>query len=66
LNQRIKELISLRDDLRVLVDEWDTTLAKTPQGQRAHLLETLGSKSGIELNRLEKRRKTRPRLSPLS
>src|SRR4030095_977480 len=48
LNQRIKELISLRDDLRVLVDEWDTTLAKTPQGQRAHLLETLGSKSGIE------------------
>ena len=66
LNQGIKELISLRDDLRVLVDEWDTTLAKTPQGQRAHLLETLGSKSGIERNRLEKRRKTRPRLSPLS
>lgn len=65
LNERIEELSSLREDLRVLLHEWDTTLAKTPPGQRAHLLEALGSRSGVERTRLEKRRTTRPRRSPL-
>jgi DNA-binding transcriptional MerR regulator len=64
LNRRIEELISLREDLRVLLDEWDTTLAKTPQGQRAHLLESLGSKSGIERTRRARRPPVRRQRSP--
>ena len=42
LNQRIEELLALRDELRSLVAEWDGRLANTPEGGRAHLLETLG------------------------
>ena len=44
LNRRIEELIGLREELRSLLDEWDTKLATTPKGQRALLLETLGSR----------------------
>ena len=42
LDRRIGELSSIRDELRGLLSEWDAKLARTPQGQRAHLLETLG------------------------
>jgi DNA-binding transcriptional MerR regulator len=64
LNRRIEELIALREELRVLLEEWDVTLAKTPDGQRAHLLETLGSKSSIERTRRKRRAPSRllPRL----
>jgi DNA-binding transcriptional MerR regulator len=55
LNQRIEELISLREELRALLGEWDATLAKTPKGGRAHLLETLGSKPAIERTRRSRR-----------
>jgi DNA-binding transcriptional MerR regulator len=48
LNRRIEELIVLREELRVLLQEWDLKLAKTSHGQPAQLLETLGSKSRIE------------------
>ena len=48
LDRRIVELSSLRDELRGLLSEWDAKLACTPQGQPAHLLETLGDKSTIE------------------
>ena len=58
LNERIEELVRLREELRVL-DEWDRTLAKTPQGQRAHLLESLGSKSAIERTRRARRKEVR-------
>ena len=44
MDRRIEELITLRDELRVILQQWDVKLAKTPNGQRAHLLETLGSK----------------------
>jgi hypothetical protein len=54
LNRRIEELIALREDLRLLLQEWDVKLAKTPHGERAHLLETLGSKSRIERTRRER------------
>ena len=64
LNQRIDELIGLRDDLRALLAEWDTTLAQTPQGQRAHLLESLGSKSAIERTRRARRPTVGRRRSP--
>jgi DNA-binding transcriptional MerR regulator len=42
LNQRIEELLALRDDLRRLLTEWDERLSKTAKGERAHLLESLG------------------------
>ncbi len=56
LNGRIEELLTLREELRVLLEEWDVQLAKTSEGERAHLLETLGSKPGIERTRHERRR----------
>lgn len=48
LNQRIEELLTLRDELRLLLTEWDGRLSKTAQGQRANLLETLGTRAVIE------------------
>jgi len=41
LNQRLEELHVLRDDLTALVADWDRTLAQTPPGRRAHLLDAL-------------------------
>ena len=55
LNRKIEELTALRRELRLLVQEWDAKLEKTPPGQRAHLLETLGSQSRIERTRYERR-----------
>jgi DNA-binding transcriptional MerR regulator len=51
LDERIRQLSALRDELRVLLIEWDGRLSKTPQGARAHLLETLGTKPVIEQSR---------------
>jgi hypothetical protein len=55
LNQRIQELLALRDELRSLVADWDGRLAITPKGERAHLLETLGGKAVIEQTRRKRR-----------
>ena len=62
LNRRIEELTALRRELRVLLQDWDAKLAKTPPGERAHLLETLGSRSRIEQTRHDRRAAARPRL----
>jgi hypothetical protein len=43
----------LRDDLTVLVRDWDHRLSRTPPGQRANLLSTLGT------NSVERARRTR-------
>jgi DNA-binding transcriptional MerR regulator len=51
LNRRIEELLTLRDELRLLLAEWDGRLSNAPQGERAHLLETLGSQPVIERTR---------------
>jgi DNA-binding transcriptional MerR regulator len=48
LNRRIEELLTLRDELRLLLAEWDGKLARTAPGERAHLLETLGTRAIIE------------------
>ena len=48
LNQRIEELLTLRDELRRLLADWDGRLSKTAKGQRANLLETLGTRAVIE------------------
>jgi DNA-binding transcriptional MerR regulator len=43
LEGRICALHGLRDDLRVMLDDWDTRLAGTKNGGRAWLLETLAN-----------------------
>jgi DNA-binding transcriptional MerR regulator len=41
LEARLRDLIILRDEMRVVVQEWDARLAATPNGQRARLLDML-------------------------
>jgi DNA-binding transcriptional MerR regulator len=41
LDRRIAELEGLRTHLRTIVEHWQARLEKTPDGQRARLLETL-------------------------
>ena len=55
LNRRIDELAALRRDLRALLADWDVRLAGTPPDKRAHLLETLQDRPGIERARLNRR-----------
>jgi len=55
LNRRIEQLVMLREDLSVLLDDWDDRLAKIAAGQRAHLLDGLGSRAGIERTRMDRR-----------
>ena len=56
LNRRIEEMLALRDELRVLMTDWDERLTRTPKGARAHLLETLGNLPIIERSRRARRR----------
>ena len=46
VEERLAQLIELRDDLRATVKEWDGRLAKTPDGGQAGLLESLAAGSG--------------------
>ena len=48
LNGRIAQLLALRDELGLLMSEWDKRLVKTADGARAHLLDTLGEAAAIE------------------
>ena len=41
VEERLKELIGLRDELQMTLKEWDTRLARTRRNRRAALLETL-------------------------
>ena len=41
LETRLQELTILRDEMRLLVRDWDARLARTPEGQRARLLDVL-------------------------
>ncbi len=56
LNRRIEEMLALRDELRVLMTDWDDRLTRTPKGARAHLLETLRTLPTIERSRRARRR----------
>ena len=55
LNRRIEEMLALRDELRVLMTDWDARLTRTPK-ERAHMLETLGNLPIIERSRRAGRR----------
>jgi DNA-binding transcriptional MerR regulator len=48
LDRRIEELLALREELRGVLTEWDDRLSRTPGGERAHLLESLGARPHIE------------------
>jgi DNA-binding transcriptional MerR regulator len=43
LNRYIGQLAELRDQLRVILKQWDGALKKTPRGKRAGLLESLAA-----------------------
>ena len=55
LEARLSELTELRDEMRVLLRDWDDRLASTPAGQPARLLDMLAGR-GV----LERRRPKRP------
>lgn len=45
VEERLRDLVALRDELRSTLGAWDKRLAKTPAGKRAGLLESLGPSS---------------------
>jgi len=51
LESRLVELHQLRDELRVLLRDWDQRLSVTPEGQRARLLDMLGGRPALELGK---------------
>jgi DNA-binding transcriptional MerR regulator len=48
---RLRELVTLRNDLRSALRTWDTQLAKTPAGSRAGLLDSLPSSASTRPKR---------------
>jgi MerR family transcriptional regulator, Zn(II)-responsive regulator of zntA len=56
LTRQIEELRILRNALRTLAADWDRRLSRTPQGQQAQLLDTLGTHDAIEMTRGKRRR----------
>jgi len=46
VERRLRELMNLRNELRSVLREWNTQLAKTPAGKRAGLLELLDDSNG--------------------
>ena len=59
LDCRIDELSLFREELRQMLKDWDARLTVTPAGERAHLLETLGTNALIESTRHNRRAPTR-------
>jgi len=55
LTHRIDELQTLRNELQSLLADWDTRLAESAEGERAHLLETLGKSVVVEGARRQRR-----------
>jgi DNA-binding transcriptional MerR regulator len=64
---RLRELVTLRNDLRAALQAWDAQLAKTPVGKRAGLLDSLPPASAtspkrsvpFSTNNNKKRKQTR-------
>lgn len=51
LEARLAELTELRDEMRVLLRDWDERLAGTPDGQPARLLDMLAGRGALERRR---------------
>ena len=47
IENHLREVTALRNDLKAALNEWDQRLAKTASGQRAGLLKTLAARSSI-------------------
>jgi DNA-binding transcriptional MerR regulator len=60
LDRQIEDLSTLREELRVLLTEWDQTLAATPTGKPAHLLDALANRDRIERARHTRQRRPIP------
>ena len=43
VEERLRELVAVREELRAVVVEWDARLARTPTGERAGLLDSLAA-----------------------
>jgi hypothetical protein len=41
MDERIGDLVAMRDHLRTILADWDKRLTETPEGTPARLLETL-------------------------
>jgi DNA-binding transcriptional MerR regulator len=52
LNRYIGQLVELRDQLSVVLKQWDGALKKTPRGERAGLLELLAADAGSRSRKL--------------
>ncbi len=48
LERRLEELVVLRDQMKLLLRDWDERLARTPQGQRARLLDMIAERKGLK------------------
>ncbi len=51
VEERLKELIILRNELRATLKAWDHKLAMTPKHQRSRLLEDLNPKAALQSGR---------------
>jgi DNA-binding transcriptional MerR regulator len=66
--ERLRELVALRDQLRATLQEWDARLAKTSKGKRAGLLDALpprspaGSRAGTKFSTNDNRKKKKGKL----
>jgi DNA-binding transcriptional MerR regulator len=66
--ERLRELVALRDQLRATLQEWDARLAKTSKGKRAALLDALpprspaGSRAGSKFSTNDNRKKKKEKL----
>jgi DNA-binding transcriptional MerR regulator len=49
LDERLRDLTALRDQMRDLLQEWDVRLAATPHGQRAQLLDMLAGRPTLDV-----------------
>jgi DNA-binding transcriptional MerR regulator len=54
LARQIQDLAKLRDELRVLVSDWDAILSKTPVEKPARLLDTLATSATVERARCKR------------
>jgi MerR family transcriptional regulator, copper efflux regulator len=52
LEQHIRQLLELRDQLRLLLSTWDQVLKQTPRDKRAGLLDALAASSAGKVRRL--------------
>ena len=51
VEEQLKELIALRDELRATLKEWDRKLSTTPKNRRSHLLDNLKPAAALQPQR---------------